>query len=292
MPDQLTCRPEAGLAILTCSQEGMKLTVDKCVIPGVNEINLVDDACTPTEENGNYVFETALDECGSSRSFDGEYIRFENTIIAGPGFDRGIMIARPSNLDFHCDFDTAGDINNLWLNTTNYAVEVTYNIGDEEPEKPTFVYDVNFYTDGSFTQIDSTEENTFGIGDTIYAAVTTNVDIDGMIFSIEQCTLHDQKTGDSFEIIKDRCGSDLVNTLISSYSDDEKIRFSFLSFIFPGSDEQAKLSIACSVIVCDEYDADSICLQDPECDSRRKRRSEPKEAMSFPTNVLDFKMSK
>ena len=55
----------------------MKLTVDKCVIPGVNEINLVDDACSPTEENGNYVFETALDECGSSHSFDGEYIRFE-----------------------------------------------------------------------------------------------------------------------------------------------------------------------------------------------------------------------
>ena len=62
------------------------------------------------------------------------------------------MIARPSHLDFHCDFDTAGDINNLWLNTTNYAVEVTYNVGDEEPERPTFVYDVNFYTDGSFTQ--------------------------------------------------------------------------------------------------------------------------------------------
>lgn len=30
--------------------------------------------------------------------------------------------------------------------------------------------------------------------------------------------LHDHQTGDSFEIIEDRCGSDLVNTLISSYS--------------------------------------------------------------------------
>ena len=34
-------------------------------------------------------------------------------------------------------------------------------------------------------KIDNTDENSFAIGDTIYAAVTTNVDIDGMIFSIE-----------------------------------------------------------------------------------------------------------
>lgn len=59
----------------------MRLSVDKCVIPGVNEINLVDDSCTPTEEDGSYVFETALDECGSSHSFDGEYIRFEVNLI-------------------------------------------------------------------------------------------------------------------------------------------------------------------------------------------------------------------
>ena len=55
----------------------MKLTVDKCVIPGVTSINLVDDSCTPREEDGNYVFETALDECGSSSSFDGQYIQFQ-----------------------------------------------------------------------------------------------------------------------------------------------------------------------------------------------------------------------
>jgi len=35
------------------------------------------------------------------------------------------------------------------------------------------------------SKIDNTDENSFAIGDTIYAAVTTNVDIDGMIFSIE-----------------------------------------------------------------------------------------------------------
>ena len=34
-------------------------------------------------------------------------------------------------------------------------------------------------------KIDNTDENSFAIGDTIYAAVTTDVDIDGMIFSIE-----------------------------------------------------------------------------------------------------------
>ena len=39
-------------------------------------------------------------------------------------------------------------------------------------------------------KIDNTDENSFAIGDTIYAAVTTDVDIDGMIFSIE--VLNDQ----------------------------------------------------------------------------------------------------
>ncbi|CAG5103476.1 Oidioi.mRNA.OKI2018_I69.chr1.g788.t1.cds [Oikopleura dioica] len=292
LPNQLTCRPSPGLAQLTCSQEGMKLVVDKCVIPGVSEIALLDDTCEPTEEDGSYVFETALDECGSSHFFDGEYIRFENTIVAGAGFDNGIMIARPSHLDFHCDFDTAGEINDLWLNTTNYAVEVTFNIGEEAPEKPAFIYDVNFYTDGSFTQIQDTNDQSFSIGDTIYAAVSTNVDVDGMIFSVDQCTLYDQSTGDSFEIIENRCGSPLVNTVISSYSDDKIIRFQFLSFVFPNSDDSAKLSIACSVMVCDENDSDSTCLQDPGCGARRKRRSEPQEALSFTTNFLDFTMEK
>ena len=79
-----------------------------------------------------------------------------------------------------------------------------------------------------------------------------------VVFYIERCTVANVAQSDTFDIVKDGCNSDLVETIrhTESYSIDN-IQLSFKSFSFISTQGQFDLTLSCSVGFCLTIDRDS-----------------------------------
>ena len=60
--------------------------------------------------------------------------------------------------------------------------------------------------------------------------------------------------------------------MTSRYSSSE-VGIGYTTFKFDQTPSVHQDELSCTVIVCDASDPDSICVQEPDCSSGRKRRS-------------------
>lgn len=282
--DNLTCQPEAGKASISCNSAGMSISVDPCVVDPASSITLVDSSCSyVTGDDGNYELATALDECGTEYTVnaDDDSVIFSNKLVAGAGLRDGIIVSRPLAMSFECEFSTYYD--DVKLNYTADAglVDVSFDFGDEQPDAAFFSYALEFYSDDSYTDLFDIENDVVVVGNTIYGAIENQVVVDGLVFTIESCTITDASIGEDFALIDNQCPNSIVNAQVESYSDAEQVRFNFMSFLFPGSGEESVLNFSCEVVVCDAAASDTVCSTDPGCTARKRRSADAESAYTF-----------
>lgn len=282
--DDMTCQPEAGRASISCSSAGMSISVEPCVVDPASSITLVDNSCSAvTDDDGNYKLATALDECGTEYvvNADQDNVVFSNKLIAGAGLRDGIIVSRPLAMAFECEFSTFYE--DVQLNYTADAglVDVSFDFGDEQPDAAFFSYGLEFYTDDSYDTLFDVESDVVVVGNTIYAAIENLVPVDGLVFTIESCTITDDSIGAEFALIEGQCPNSIVSGAVDNLSDAEQVRFSFMSFLFPGSGEESVLNFSCEVVVCDSSAADTVCSTDPGCSARKRRSASAEEAYTF-----------
>jgi hypothetical protein len=68
-------------------------------------------------------------------------------LIAGAGIRGGIVVSRPLSMSFQCEFNTFYENVNLNYTADASIVEVSFDLGDDQPEAAFFSYNLNFYTD-------------------------------------------------------------------------------------------------------------------------------------------------
>ncbi|CAG5080182.1 Oidioi.mRNA.OKI2018_I69.PAR.g9498.t1.cds [Oikopleura dioica] len=296
--DGKTCLPQSDLAEITCSPTGMSLSLHQCVLPGVSAPTLLDTDCTATLADDTFTLDTTLDGCDTAFILDDDVVTFTNYLLAPGGVTGGIMTSKPVQLEFSCDFAVGANVNltttgnGLFGNTSlaSAPIEVTFGVGDEQPAFGAFSYTLAFYEDESFDTLMDMENKIVSVGDTIYAAVSVDVPVAGLEFTIEECVIEDPAAGMSLTMIDAQCGEPIIETSIGSYSDSEMITFSFMSFLFPSKSrnwsEQSQMQLSCSIYVCDEHDSGSLCSVDPGCGSRKRRSAEVNRSLY--TNSVQF----
>lgn len=103
------------------------------------------------------------------------------------------MTSKPVQLEFSCDFSVGANVNltttgnGLFGNTSlaSAPIEVTFGVGDDQPAFGAFSYTLAFYEDESFDTLMDMENKIVSVGDTIYAAVSVDVPVAGLEFTIE-----------------------------------------------------------------------------------------------------------
>ena len=249
---------------MTCSTDGALVTIDSCALPGVHPdtITFKDGVCSAVldEETNSFKISTGLNECGSELAFVDEKLTLQNTIKIGFSIIGGKRMSRKYEIDFGCKYNTVAEASAAIQFLDVMFDEISFDITAEQETAVSFEFGLTFYESGAFaTQADLTN-GAFQPGSPLFAKVTppsvlSSVPIE---FSVTRCTVEDKKINQSLDIL-DTCP--VVGTSFEfkdSQSDQTAVMFSFKSFVFPTSDDNAVLDISCDVNICEK---DSIaCL--------------------------------
>lgn len=267
--DMKTCAPNDGLVTIECTNEAMNLEIAKCVLEGndVSQSTLADGVCAPTDGGDKWVVNTDLDQCGTTFNLDSDtqVIDFSNALSLPPTVVNGLVMSRSFGLDFTCEYAT--EIDDISAERTVIGGSVTTGLTGSGALE----FSLTFFTDSAYdTAIEA--DSTIVVGEKIFFNIGMTRPIDGLVFTVLDCTVTDEAAGESYDILAGQCADNLVGTTIESQSNQSELRFTYTAFQFASSQEiEADEVLSCSVLVCDESDTDTPCTVAPTC--ARKRRS-------------------
>jgi len=274
--DLKKCSPTDGLVSITCGEEQMTLSISECVIEDNSGFELLDSSCAPTLDNGIWSVSTDLDSCGTTLELDADsqMVTFTNQLHAAPEIKNGLIMSRSLAMEFECQYGTTyDDVSN------NRTVIGGHIITSATSQKGTFGkgslgFSLNFYTDSKFDSLVD-PESMIMVGETLFFSIESTTTINGLVFTVLDCTVSDPTLGAEYDILTDQCADPFVGTTIGALSDAAMLEYSYTAFQFAGtigSETQEKLS--CSVLVCDSTAASGPCLDTPTCGGRRKRAAD------------------
>ena len=261
--DGKTCQFESGKATVTCSSTGAEIKIAKCAVPGVDSsaISLI-EPCTAVEDSENTDFwkiSTGFFECGSSFGFnaDDEKLTLSNTVMIGRPTVSGRVVGRQYNIDFTCNFNNVATASSSINAVNTMFSEITFDLDSTQPTDLSFAFDLAFYESNAFVTAADLSNGAFQPGSSLFGRVAPAETLPGTFeFSVSKCTVEDQAISGAVEDrtldILDVCPVQATNFgFEGAQSGTTSVKFTFDSFTFPASADDAVLDVTCEVNVCE-----------------------------------------
>lgn len=274
-----SCAPAPGTVTITCDATSMSLDISECVLEDNSGFKLDDDVCKPTLTDGVWSVTSDLDGCGTEFDLDddSQIITFSNKLTAAPEINNGIIMSRSLGMDFECQYGTTyDDVSN---NRTIMGGTVDIFAGTQEGTFGTgsLGFALNFYTASDYeTLVD--KDSLIMVGETLFFSIESATSIDGLVFTVLDCTVSDPNLGAEYDILTGQCADPYVGTAMLSddpLADAAMLKYSYTAFQFAGvigTESEEKLS--CSVLVCESGNSSTPCGSTPTCGSRKRRSEE------------------
>lgn len=270
------CVPDPAFFTLTCNSGNMELKVDYCIM-GNTDINSISlkGGCDASSGNiiddgsGSFVATTGLDECSSAMSFEGDYVKFENTLSGS--YETGVISTFDRyNVHFQCSYETTYDNIGGATNVTS-----SINSGHTNDGLGELSFKLETYEDSTFSTPDI--DGHAIVGTTLYFGVELENPISGVEFTVTDCQVYsdiDFQNANTlqYNIFTNRCVNNRVNFQVWEGTGYDLTKFSYTVFEFKNMEGFNTLYLNCRVVVCEQGNADSSCNADVDCGSRRRRK--------------------
>ena len=260
--DGKTCQFESGKAQVTCSATGAEIKIAKCAIPGVesNALGFDDMPCVGVEDSENTDFwkiSTGFSECESTISFADEKLTLSNTLMIGKPTVGGRVVGRQYNIDFTCNFNNVATASSSINAVNTMSNEVTFDLESAQPTDLSFAFDLAFYESNAFVTAADLINGAVQPGSPLFGQVAPAASLPAAFeFSVTKCTVEDQEISGAVEDrsldILDVCPAEATSFgFESAQYGTTSVKFTFDSFTFPTSADNAVLDVNCEVNVCE-----------------------------------------
>merc|ERR1712127_758454 len=259
--DGRNCAIESGRATVTCRNDGIDVVVDKCVAADVeqNQIHLKSSECGATEESDSeWKVSTGFADCATEIQFVDEKLAISNTLMIGGAIAGGLRLSNDHEIGFTCKYSNVATASKSF---SAAAETVVFDIDEEAPTDLSFGFNlVPFESDQFATEVDLATQSV-QIGNLIHmrAAPVTEMP-EALEFSVHKCSVEDTETAAEVTIL-DSCPvfPGLNFHFKNEQSDQNAVDFSFASFQFQSSTENAVIELKCEINICPVDSAE--CLQ-------------------------------
>merc|ERR1712127_1176015 len=259
--DGLSCAIESGRATVTCRNDGIDVVIDKCVAADVEQsvIHLKSSECGATEESDSeWKVSTGFSDCATEIQFVEEKLAISNTLMIGGAFAGGLRLSNDHEIGFTCRYSNVATASKSF----NAATEtVVFDINEEAPTDLSFGFNlVPFESDQFATEVDLATQSV-QIGSLIHMRAAPATELpEALEFSVHKCSVEDTATEAEVTIL-DSCPlfPGLNFHFKNQQSDQNAVDFSFASFQFQASDENAVIELKCEINICPIDSAE--CLQ-------------------------------
>ena len=238
---------------MTCSATGAEINIDKCALPGVDAsaINFIDTTCAAVEDSENTDFwkiSTGFSDCGSTFAFADEKLTLSNTLMIGKPTVGGRVVGRQYNIDFACNYNNIATASSTIKAVNTLFSEVVFDIDSTQPTDLSFAFDLVFYESGAFLAAADLSDGAVQPGSPLFGEVAPQAALPGTFeFSVTKCTVEDLAIIQSLDIL-DVCPAQATGFgFESAQSGTTSVRFTFGSFTFPTSADNASLDVNCEV---------------------------------------------
>ncbi|XP_015761376.1 PREDICTED: uncharacterized protein LOC107340539 [Acropora digitifera] len=258
--DDRNCRA-VGL-VLNCSTHAIEVTVPKTALRDLQGdfLSLLDPKCPVIETPTHYIFETALDKCGTKRRSTVNFIAYSNRIVERK-VSPGSIITRVGEDEFDIPFccyylnngitSSVGmkpKVKQLYLNENGYG---------------RFSIRMDFYNDEDYQSKYSWDDFPVEVAyrERLYFEVSiVTLDQSLQVMAANCCSTptadHNKEHRFRHELIHEGCPVDDTVKMVNSSSKQSQ-RFSVEAWKFVG--EFPFVYLHCSVVVCKAGDLDSRC---------------------------------
>ena len=90
-----SCSIEKGKATVTCSSTAVSISIDKCVVPGVDAtaLHLNDESCAAVADGETHwkIESSTVAGCGATASFENDAFQIANTLYIGNSVVNGCL---------------------------------------------------------------------------------------------------------------------------------------------------------------------------------------------------------
>ena len=156
-------------------------------------------------------------------------------------------MSRSLAMEFECQYGTEyDDVSN---NRTIMGGSIVTSASSQKGTfgKGSFGFSLNFYTDSKYDSLVD-QESMIMVGETLFFSVESTATIDGLVFTVLDCTVSDPALGSEYDILTDQCPDVYVGTTLPTLSDAAKLTLSYTAFQFAGTQgEETQEKLSCSV---------------------------------------------
>ena len=156
-------------------------------------------------------------------------------------------MSRSLAMEFECQYGTEYDdvSNNRTIIGGNIVTSASSQKGTFG--KGSLGFSLNFYTDSDYdTTVDP--ESMIMVGETLFFSIESTATINGLVFTVLDCTVSDPTLGSEYDILSDQCPDVYVGTTSPTLSDAAKLELSYTAFQFAGATgTESEEKLACSV---------------------------------------------
>ena len=169
--------------------------------------------------------------------------------MLGKSIVGGRVVGRTYEIDFTCNYNNVA-IASSSIKASNMIYScVTFDVNDAQPFDMPFLFGLEFFkTDDYSTLINGY----FEPGTPLFGEIAPTSDLpESLEFSVSKCTVEDKNIDQSLEILN-MCPVEGVNfEFKKGQSDQTAVMFSFDSFTFPSSEDDAVIDVDCQVNICE-----------------------------------------
>ncbi|AWP01051.1 putative deleted in malignant brain tumors 1 protein-like [Scophthalmus maximus] len=257
-----------GKALVECSPNKMKVTLDIDSMPGIDVkfLELRDPSCSLTSNGTHITGSMSFSTCGTKIEDAGDFISFRNEIDSFEMPNEIITRRRRVKIGFSCQFPKTISISSYYnLYNSDYVFT--------ESSFGSFGYTFEIYRDSNFTN--RVEAKAYPVEvkllETIYMGIQAQSELPNVKLFVESCKATPDDNPEnalSYDLIKNGCVTD--ETLTVSPSNETSFNFGVQAFKFNSNYEQ--VFITCSVIMCEADSPFSRCAQGCQPNASRRRR--------------------
>lgn len=281
---EINCQIKDSEVDIMCDGDSMKVLVRKAFYSQMSVLQLADPTCNMNngnvvDVNEEYFMVTApLDGCGTRVEVADKQILFINTLYDNKGRAQdeksGAWIRTHSvvTLEFACAYQTVVDVD------SQVTVEPSYVKGSSRGTG-NFDFKLQTYSDSTYSTVAS---EGFKTGELMFFDIKLDRAVDGVKFTVTDCTVWDAAKEKHYNVIEDQC----LDSYIKAASLDPvlvpyRARFSYIVFEFLGAKDASEVILSCKIAVC--HPSDSFYSQcaagcqlpnEPDQKNRKRRSAE------------------
>ncbi|KAM8939175.1 LOW QUALITY PROTEIN: uncharacterized protein RCH25_052735 [Pelodytes ibericus] len=265
-------------SILICNENTMTLIIEKSPGNGLyqNHLRLNDPRCLVSSNSSHHIASVGYNSCGTVVQETEDNIVFKNQITSFDNTTDVITRKHQMLIPFNCSFPKENRVSAAFR-----AQKAVFEFA--EAGFGNFTYKFQFYTDDTFTKVQTQYPLEVWLRDLLYLEIQVTASVPSIQLFVDSCraTPRDNPNDPVFyDIIQNGCLRD--ETLAIYPSTRTQSRFGMEAFAFIGSYEE--VYIRCTVILCKLGDLNTRCAKGcvskslAEPNPHRRRRSSTSDA--------------